>query len=135
MPEPLQTDSASPAGRVWLRDDDPREPELVFDFPFDEELNEALKGLPGRWFDWRRKHWRVPADPRVAGRVQGVLERFPDLVATPEVLGWLSDSDRWRAAASVVSHEGSGAFLVRTLSGEPPAELAGAIAQIGRAHV
>ena len=55
---------APAAGRVWLLAEDPADRELVFDFGFDEELNAAVKRLPRRWFDWRRKHWRVPADPR-----------------------------------------------------------------------
>ena len=91
------TSRSPPPGRVWLLADNPREPELVFDFPFHEDLNEAVKELPRRWFDWRRKHWRVPAHPRVAKAVEALLAQFPDLVPTPEVLAWLSDSDRWRA--------------------------------------
>jgi SWI/SNF-related matrix-associated actin-dependent regulator of chromatin subfamily A-like protein 1 len=112
-------------GRVWLLADDPRDRELVFDFPFDEDLNEAVKRLPRRWFDWRRRHWRVPADPRLAKSVEAVLAQFPGLVPTPEVLAWLSDSDRWRALVSVISHEGEGAFAVRTLSGDAPPWLDG----------
>ena len=124
--EPTPTPSQPPEGRVWLRDEDPRDRELVFDFPIDEELNDAVKRLPKRWFDWRRRHWRVPADPRIAQLVGDLLARFPQLVATPEVIAWMSDSDRWRAAATVVAHEGAGAFLVRTLAGEPPAAFAAA---------
>ena len=111
-------------GRVWLLADNPREPELVFDFPFDEELNEAVKRLPRRWFDWRRKHWRVPADPRLGGAVEEVLARFPELSPAPEVLAWLTDSGRWKALVTVVSRSGEGAFVLRTISGDPPAELA-----------
>ena len=103
--------------------DNPREPELVFDFRFHEELNEAVKELPGRWFDWRRKQWRVPARPRVAKSIEALLARFPDLVPSPEVLSWLSDSDRWRAVCTVVARDGHGHFLVRTLQGELPDEL------------
>jgi SWI/SNF-related matrix-associated actin-dependent regulator 1 of chromatin subfamily A len=121
MSDPIQQDSAG--GRVWLLADNPREPELVFDFPFDEELNEAVKRLPRRWFDWRRKQWRVPADPRLGKAVEGVLGRFPALVAEPEVLAWLSDSERWKALVTVVARNGSGAFVLRRISGEPPAEL------------
>ena len=144
MRDPIQNESGATArddsagaaagdsgavGRVWLLDENPRRPELVFAFPVDEELNDAVKRLPGRWFDWRRKHWRVPADPSVAKPVEAVLERFGGLVPAPEVLAWLSDSDRWRALVSVVLHEQGGAFVVRTLSGEPPAaELEGGIA-------
>ena len=118
----------SQQARVWLRDDDPREGrELVFDFPFDEDLNEAVKRLPKRWFDWRRKHWRMPADPRLGKLVGDLLARFPQLEATPEVLAWLDESERWRAAVTVVAHEGAGAFLLRTLAGEVPPELEGAL--------
>jgi SWI/SNF-related matrix-associated actin-dependent regulator 1 of chromatin subfamily A len=123
MPDPIQQEPVA-AGRVWLLADNPRDPELVFDFPFDEELNDAVKRLPRRWFDWRRKHWRVPADPRLAKTVEALLGRFPELVPAPEVVTWLTDSDRWRALVGVVSRDGQGAFLLRTISGDPPAELA-----------
>jgi SWI/SNF-related matrix-associated actin-dependent regulator of chromatin subfamily A-like protein 1 len=118
------TESAPAQGRVWLLAD-PREPELVFDFPFNEDLNEAVKELPRRWFDWRRRNWRVPADARLAKTVEALLARFPELVAAPEVLAWLSDSDRWRALVTVVAQHGRGAFVLRTVSGEPPADLEG----------
>ena len=121
MSDPIQQDSAG--GRVWLLADNPREPELVFDFPFHEDLNEAVKRLPRRWFDWRRKQWRVPADPRLGKAVEALLGRFPGLVAEPEVLAWLSDSERWKALVTVVARNGSGAFVLRTISGDPPEEL------------
>lgn len=114
-----------------MRTENPREHELVFAFPFDEELNEAVKSLPARWFDWRRKHWRVPADSRAAKPVEALLERFPELVPAPEVLAWLSDSDRFRGLVSVLVHEGAGAFVLRTLSGDAPADLEGAVAAAG----
>jgi hypothetical protein len=125
---PLPTESEPPPARVWLRDEDPREgAELVFDFRFDEDLNEAVKRLPRRWFDWRRKQWRVPAEARVAKLVAELLGRFPNLEAAPEVLAWLEESDRWRAAVTVVAHEGNGAFLMRTLAGDLPSALEGAL--------
>ena len=118
------TDSAPAQGRIWLLQD-PRAPELVFDFPFNDELNEAVKELPRRWFDWRRRNWRVPADARLGKTIETLLARFPELVASPEVLAWLSDSDRWRALVTVVAQNGSGAFVLRTISGEPPEDLEG----------
>ena len=84
----------SDQGRVWMLSERGRERELVFAFEFDEDLNEAVKELPRRWFDWRRKHWRVPADPRSAQAVQELLGRFPALQPDAEVLSWLSDSDK-----------------------------------------
>ncbi len=107
-------------GRVWLLAEDRSKRELVFDFPVDEELNEAVKELPGRWFDWRRKHWRVPAEVATAKAVAELLERFPELAVEPDVVAWMSDSERWRALVSVVIHDGAGAFVVRTVSGDPP---------------
>ncbi|MFN2616835.1 MAG: DEAD/DEAH box helicase, partial [Thermoleophilaceae bacterium] len=124
MSEPARTSSTPVSGRVYLLADNPRDPEIVFSFPVHDELNEAVRQLPGRWFDWQRKNWRVPADPRLAKPVQGVLVRFPELVPSPEVLDWLSDSSRWRGVATAHQDEhGRGAFLLRTLSGDPPAEL------------
>jgi superfamily II DNA or RNA helicase len=126
--EPTSDRIEPTGGRVWLRDEGPRgEVELVFDFPIDQELNDAVRRLPGRWFDWRRKHWRVPADPRIAKRVEVLLEKFPRLTPEREVLSWLSDSDKWRALVSVTAHEGEGAFLLRTLAGDLPDELEGAM--------
>ena len=121
--DPTQRDSEPVSGQVWLLSDNPREPELVFDFAFNEDLNEAVKELPRRWFDWRRKHWRVPAHPKLAKPVEELLAQFPDLVPSPDVLAWLSDSDRWRAVCTVVAREGRGHFLVRTLQGDRPEEL------------
>ena len=124
MPEPTDTSrDAGAQGRVWLLATGPRDQEIVFDFPQDDDLNEAVKRLPGRWFDWRRKHWRVPADPRLGKAIEGLLERYPQLVPSPDLLAFLDESDRWRALVSVVSYEGRGAFVVRSLHGEPPAEL------------
>ena len=121
MPDSIETVGEAPRGRVTLLADNPREPEIVFDFPFDEELNEAVRELPGRWFNWRLKHWRVPADPRLGKLIGGVLERFPALEVSPEVHAWLSDSDRWRALVSVGNHDGAGAFVLRTHLGRAAA--------------
>ena len=123
MSEPAETQEAPAGGSVWLREAGTRDAELVFDFPLDHELNAAVKQLPGRWFDWRRRNWRVPADPRLAPSVGQILERFPRLEATPGVRHWMSDSHRWRGLVSVTAREGKGVFAVRTLAGEPPEEL------------
>src|SRR3979409_1115410 len=129
MSDSPQNASTRVAGRVFVLADNPRDPEIVFSFPIDDELNEAVRQLPGRWFDWRRKNWRVPAQPRLAKPVQEVLARFPELVPSPEVLDWLNDAGRWRAVVTAHQDEnGAGIFLMRTLSGDPPEELEGATA-------
>ncbi|HYI35016.1 MAG TPA: hypothetical protein VEX39_00295, partial [Thermoleophilaceae bacterium] len=71
--EPPDTEVTPERGRVWMLAERGRERELVFAFAFDEELNDAVKQLPRRWFDWRRKHWRVPADPRAAKEIEELL--------------------------------------------------------------
>ena len=74
----------------------------MFAFPIDEQLNDAVKAMPGRWFDWHRKHWRVPADPRSAPGGDPAAARFPQLTPREDVLAWLSDSGKWRGL--VCSH-------------------------------
>jgi SWI/SNF-related matrix-associated actin-dependent regulator of chromatin subfamily A-like protein 1 len=129
VPDSTNSSSAGFSGRVFLLDDNPRDREIVFSFPVHDELNDAVRELPGRWFDWRRKNWRVPASPLLAKPVQGLLARYPELVPSQEVLDWLSDSRLWRAVVTAHQDEhGSGAFLMRTLSGNPPEELEGATA-------
>jgi len=120
MQSPVDSNPGPAQGRVWLLVEDRSKRELVFDSPFDEDLNEAVKELPGRWFDWRRKHWRAPAETGSAKAVGELLDQFPELVVEPDVVAWLTDSDRWQALVSVVIHEGAGAFVVRTVAGDPP---------------
>jgi len=128
MSEPSDHEPAPGRGKVWLRAESRREQDLVFDFPFNEELNEAVKELPRRWFNWRAKHWRVPADPQIVKQVEAVLDQFPELDVAPEVRSWLGNAHNWRALVSVLVHDGAGAFVLRTVSGEPPDdELEGAI--------
>ena len=117
---PDHTPQSPAMGEVWLRGDGPRDAELIFAFPIDEELNAAVKRLPGRWFDWRRRHWRVPADPRSGPAVAELLHAFPQLSAGTDVHGWLRDADRWRGLVSITERDGAGAFVVRTLSGDEP---------------
>jgi SWI/SNF-related matrix-associated actin-dependent regulator of chromatin subfamily A-like protein 1 len=124
MSDSNRSTSSPVSGRVFLLEDNPRERELVFSFPVHDELNDAVRQLPGRWFDWRRKNWRVPANPRLAKPVEAVLARFSELSPTREVLDWLRDSARWRGVVTAHQDEhGSGAFLLRTLWGDPPAEV------------
>jgi len=125
VPDLPDIDVERRSGEVWLRHDDRRGDELVFSFPLDAELNAAVKELPRRWFDWQRKHWRVPTDPRIAKHVAALLDRFPVLERSAEVDAWLQDADRWRALVTVTELHGAGAFILRTIAGDAP-ELPGA---------
>ena len=75
--ETPDTEAAPEPGRVWMLTERGREQELVFAFDFHEELNEAVKELPRRWFDWRRKHWRVPGRSALRAGGEQLLARFP----------------------------------------------------------
>ncbi len=131
---PEQSPQPPTKGEVWLRGDGPRDAELVFAFPMDERLNAAVKRLPGRWFDWRRRHWRVPADPRSGPAVAELLHDFPQLSAGSDVRAWLRDADRWRGLVSITERDGAGAFVVRTLSGDEPEGLSQAT-RLDNGHV
>ncbi|MGI8844966.1 MAG: SNF2-related protein, partial [Thermoleophilaceae bacterium] len=120
MSELQHQEASAGRGKVWLRVENRREQDLVFDFPFNEELNDAVKELPRRWFNWRAKHWRVPADPQIVKQVEVLLDQFPELEAAPEVKSWLGNAHNWRALVSVLVHDGAGAFVLRTVAGEAP---------------
>ena len=109
MFEPAETDPAPATGQVSLLLENPRKPEIVFTFPFDEELNDAVKELPGRWFDWRRKEWRVPAHPNLSKAVQLLLEQFEraeDVVGNvhPVLLSGLPKGRRQHQFQGAVGH-------------------------------
>ena len=97
---------------------------MVFRFPFDEELNAAVRLLPGRRFDWETREWSVPCVPRAAAAVAELLARFPALVATPGAAAFLEDAARWYAIAAAWD-EGYGPLLaIRPVGGTRPTWLA-----------
>jgi SWI/SNF-related matrix-associated actin-dependent regulator 1 of chromatin subfamily A len=101
-------------GRQWL----------AFSFAFDENLNAAIKRLPGRRFDWDARRWLVPADRKI-GSV--LLELFTDyrwLVLAEEVRNWIDTFAGWHGAVTATEGpDGKPAFAVSTLGGTPPAAL------------
>ena len=111
------------AANVWLRAG-ARGRELVFSFPFDDELNAAIKRLPGRRFDYADRVWIVPAGPAAAAMVDQLLDDHPWLSITEEVEEWLDEhAGLWTGCASVAERDGEPLLVVHSHSVEEPAEL------------
>src|SRR5687767_3490219 len=99
-------------------------PIVVLGFPYDAYIVNVVRGIPGRRFDWEAKEWWAPVDDWVGVHVAEVLERFPDLTASPEVDAWLSQiRKRWVGHVSTVRFDGRGWWVLATRAGTPPEEL------------
>ncbi len=99
-----------------------RMPELVLDVP--RALNDIVRTIPGRYFDWANHVWRAPLGVPAAITVKQLLDRsdtqlFPD----GEVADWLRTLDRWHGEARVVELPAGPRLAVVTLLGEPPQRL------------
>jgi superfamily II DNA or RNA helicase len=95
----------------------------VFRFPFDEDLNAAVKRIPGRRFEWDVREWTVPCDAAVAREVAALLSRFPHVVPAPAVLEWLAEISRWRAHGAAWDTGDGPVIAVRSRGGTPPPAL------------
>ena len=95
-------------------------PAVLFDFPFDEDLNEAVKALPGRLFDWERRVWVVPIDQPLARQLNEILGRHRNLSVDPEIAEWLEAIDGWEGEVTVDEVGGAPYFAVSTLHGDEP---------------
>ena len=110
---------------------------VVLSFPYDPHIVGAVRGIPQRRFDWDAREWWAPVDDWCAVHVVDVLERFPDLVPTPEVVTWLSGVERrWVGSVGVTRHDGRGWWALTTRAGAIPETLAdGAVEHDGRTLV
>jgi hypothetical protein len=102
---------------------------VVLAFPYDPNIVDVVRGIPGRQFDWDRREWWAPVGDWVAVHVAEVLERFPDLTASTTVDAWLEGVERrWVGNVGTRRHDGRGWWTLHTRAGSPPeALLAGAI--------
>src|SRR5919202_1167780 len=101
-------------GRDWL----------AFAYPFDEGLNDEIKRLPGRRFDWDDRRWLVPADRRLGSVLLDIFERYPWLEVSDAVRDWVETFSGW--FGEVTASElptGGPAFAIGTVGGEPPDKL------------
>ena len=97
---------------------------VVLAFAYDATIVNVVRGIPGRRFDWDRREWWAPIDDWVGVHVAGVLDRFPDLVASDEVVAWIAAIDsRWVGFVGATRYDGRGWWTLSSRAGEPPAEL------------
>ena len=118
-----------PAHNVELRTDRHGHRAVVFAFPYRADMVDAVRAIPGRRFDWEAKEWWAPQADATAPYVKGVLERYGELRAAPEVTEWLAEATSgWVGRVSATRLAGRGAFVLETIAGELPDDLA-AVAQ------
>src|SRR4051794_20260405 len=127
--------AVDPGHNVELRVNAHGHDSVVFAFPYRAEIVDAVRAIPGRRFDWEAKEWWAPRADATAPYVQGVLERFPELTASPEVAEWLHRAVRgWVGRVSAARYDGRGWFVLEGIAGELPSELAARAAdRAGRA--
>ena len=101
------------------------EPHVVFAFPYRADRVDAVRAIPGRRFDWESREWWVPQSDTAAIYVADVLARWPELTASADARGWLESAPSgWLARVATLKQAGEGRFMVRTLAGPLPEELA-----------
>src|SRR3954468_19128426 len=114
-----------PAHNVELRRDRHGHDSVVFAFPYRADLVDAVRAIPGRRFDWEAREWWAPKADATAPYVKGVIERHPWLAVADDVERWLARAvTGWVGRVSAGRHDGQGAFLLETVAGELPPELA-----------
>ena len=97
---------------------------VVLAFPYDATIVNLVRGIPGRRFDWDAREWWAPVDDWVGVHVAGVLERFPDLLPSDEVVAWLTAIDkRWVGVVGATRYDGRGWWTLATRAGNPPEAL------------
>lgn len=112
---------APPRPNVELRVDPAGEPVVVFAFPYDRALVDAMRAIPGRRFDWVEREWSVPQHEVTAVYVADVLARWPSLLASDAVAGWLESAPSgWLGRVGVRKVADTGQFVVATLAGALP---------------
>ena len=114
-----------PAPNVELREDRHGHAHVVFAFPYRADIVDAVRAIPGRRFDWDAKEWWAPQADTTAPYVKGVIERFPTLLVADPVTAWLSEATTgWVGRVSAARLRGKGAFVLETIAGELPDDLA-----------
>jgi SWI/SNF-related matrix-associated actin-dependent regulator of chromatin subfamily A-like protein 1 len=122
---PREVRVAEPVHNVELRRDHHGHESVVFAFPYRAEVVDAVRGIPGRRFDWEAKEWWALQADATAPFVKGVLEHHAWLSVAPEVHAWLATSATgWAGRVSAGRLDGAGRFVLEAISGELPEPLA-----------
>ena len=123
---------ADPVHNVELRPDPLGNLAVVFAFPYQPDIVDAMRSIPGRRFDWQTKEWWAPHAEAVAPYVRGVLERHPSLSVSPDVERWLATAvTGWVGRVTAQRMDGRGHFVLDTIAGDLPALLAEAAQEHG----
>lgn len=123
---------ADPVHHVELRVNAHGHDSVVFCFPYRADIVDAVRAIPGRRFDWQAKEWWAPRAEATAPYVQGVLERFPELEAAPDVTEWLARAVKgWVGRVTTARREGKGWFVLDGIAGDLTDELAAAAEERG----
>src|SRR5688572_3215363 len=92
---------------------------VVFSFPYRADVVDAVRGIPGRRFDWEAKEWWAPRADATAPYIQRVIERHDWLTVAPDVSEWLSRAVvGWVGRVTTGRRDGKGVFLLETVAGE-----------------
>ncbi len=123
---------AEPAHHVELRRSPSGMDSVVFSFPYRADVVDAVRGIPGRRFDWEAKEWWAPRADATAPYVQRVIERHDWLSVAPDVTEWLSRAvTGWVGRVTTGRRDGKGVFLLETVAGELEEPLASLAVQDG----
>jgi len=99
--------------------------EVVFAFPYQADLVDAVRRVPGRRFDWDRREWHAPATIEAAPYVRSVCEAYPDLRVAEDVADWLDEfGSGWVGRVTTGKVGATGRFRLARVVGDLPDELA-----------
>lgn len=98
---------------------------VVLSFPYDPGRVAFVRTIPLRRFDWDTREWSAPVGDWAGMKVAEFLERYPELTASDEVTEWLTGiSQRWIGHVRTARHDRRGWFVLETLAGPIPEEIA-----------
>ncbi|MDQ6835848.1 MAG: DEAD/DEAH box helicase [Actinomycetota bacterium] len=115
---------APSAPNVQLRLDRDGEQIVVLAFPYERALVDLVRAIPHRRFDWDAREWSAPAEDRAGLKISDILNRYPELVADPDVLQWLAGiKTRWIGSVGTCRYDDRGWWVLKTLAGPVPEAL------------